>query len=173
MSINNGKIFPTYGGESNSSASTSSKTSAHTQKETNNDTQAKINEYVEGTLSVLPNSDYTPRKIYKLNGVGKIFYGMYYTKSVTHTISGGAYSVDCEVMMVQRLVLNQKSKENVKLKVKAQDNPKFEVITIQRGDTLWDLAKKYDCTVNYLAKLNNIKNPDLIYTGNKLKVPSN
>ena len=44
-------------------------------------------------------------------------------------------------------------------------------ITIQRGDTLWALAKKHGTTISAFAKLNGIKNPNLIITGRKLKVP--
>lgn len=46
--------------------------------------------------------------------------------------------------------------------------------TIQRGDTLWSLCKKfYGDPLLYpkLAQANNIKNPDLIYTGNTLIIP--
>ena len=40
--------------------------------------------------------------------------------------------------------------------------------TVKRGDTLGAIAKKYNTTVNNLAKLNNIKNVNLIYVGQKL-----
>ena len=46
--------------------------------------------------------------------------------------------------------------------------------TIQRGDTLWSLCKKfYGDPLLYpkLAKANNIPNPDLIYDGNTLIIP--
>lgn len=42
---------------------------------------------------------------------------------------------------------------------------------IKWGDTLWDIANKYGTTVSELVSLNNIKNPDLIYVGNTLKLP--
>lgn len=42
--------------------------------------------------------------------------------------------------------------------------------TIQRGDNLTHIARDNNTTVGSLVKLNNIKNPDLIYTGNKLKL---
>ena len=42
---------------------------------------------------------------------------------------------------------------------------------IQRGDTLSGIAKKYGTSVSELAKLNGIKNPNLIITGNTLKLP--
>ncbi len=45
-------------------------------------------------------------------------------------------------------------------------------ITIQRGDTLSRIALEYNTTVARLVELNNIANPNLIYTGQKLIVPS-
>lgn len=38
------------------------------------------------------------------------------------------------------------------------------------GDTLWALAKKYGTTVNAIASLNNIKNPNRIYVGQVLYI---
>lgn len=42
--------------------------------------------------------------------------------------------------------------------------------TIKNGDTLGKIAKKYGTTVNQLAKWNNIKNVNLIYVGQKIRV---
>ena len=44
-------------------------------------------------------------------------------------------------------------------------------IVIQYGDTLSELAIKYNTTVARLVELNNISNPNLIYAGNALVVP--
>lgn len=41
---------------------------------------------------------------------------------------------------------------------------------IKRGDTLSEIAQKFNTTVSYLAKINKIQNPDLIYAGNHLKL---
>ena len=43
--------------------------------------------------------------------------------------------------------------------------------TIKPGDTLNELAKKFNTTVDELVKLNNISNPDLILAGATLKLP--
>ena len=43
--------------------------------------------------------------------------------------------------------------------------------TIQRGDTLSEIASRYGTTVNVLANLNGIRNPNRIYAGNIIKVP--
>jgi LysM repeat protein len=58
-------------------------------------------------------------------------------------------------------------------KPKPKPKPKTKQITIVHGDTLSALAKKYHTTVANLMKLNpSIKNPNLIYAGNKLNVPA-
>jgi len=43
--------------------------------------------------------------------------------------------------------------------------------SVRRGDTLSVLAKKFNTSVDKLAKANHIKNPNLILVGQKLKVP--
>lgn len=43
--------------------------------------------------------------------------------------------------------------------------------TIKPGDTLNELAKKFNTTVDELVKLNNISNPNFILAGATLKLP--
>ncbi|WP_082131139.1 LysM peptidoglycan-binding domain-containing protein [Geobacillus sp. T6] len=45
-----------------------------------------------------------------------------------------------------------------------------QTYTIQKGDTLSKIAKKYNTTVDALQKLNRIRNPNLIHVGQKLRV---
>jgi len=45
-----------------------------------------------------------------------------------------------------------------------------EYYTIKSGDTLSAIAKKYGTTVNQLVAWNNIKNPNLIYPNQKIRV---
>lgn len=42
--------------------------------------------------------------------------------------------------------------------------------TVKKGDTLTKIAKKYGVTVDYLVELNNISNPNLIYSGQKIRI---
>lgn len=42
--------------------------------------------------------------------------------------------------------------------------------TVVKGDTLTKIANKYNVTVDYLVKLNNIKNKNLIYVGQKIRI---
>lgn len=42
------------------------------------------------------------------------------------------------------------------------------IYTVKRGDTLWGISRKFGTTVENLVKLNSVKNPNLIYVGEKL-----
>lgn len=52
----------------------------------------------------------------------------------------------------------------------SNNNTTAQYYTIVAGDTLSAIAKKYGTTVNQLVSWNNIKNPDLIYVGQKIRV---
>ena len=42
--------------------------------------------------------------------------------------------------------------------------------TVQRGDSLWKIARRYGVSVRWIARLNGIRNPNLIYPGQILKI---
>lgn len=42
--------------------------------------------------------------------------------------------------------------------------------TVQRGNTLSQIARAYGVTISHLVELNNIQNPNLIYVGQKLRI---
>ena len=46
--------------------------------------------------------------------------------------------------------------------------PNKIIYKIQRGDTLSEIAQKFNTTVQRLVEENDISNPNLIYTGNYL-----
>lgn len=48
--------------------------------------------------------------------------------------------------------------------------PQPEYYVVVRGDNLTKIAKRYGTTVKQLVEWNNIKNPNLIYVGQKLRV---
>lgn len=52
--------------------------------------------------------------------------------------------------------------------VAERDKKKAITYTVQRGDTLSAIARKYGTSVSKIAKDNGIKNPNLIYPGQKL-----
>lgn len=48
----------------------------------------------------------------------------------------------------------------------------YDVHTVQRGDSLWKIAVKYEVGLSEIINENpEIKNPNLIYPGQKVKVP--
>ncbi|MDK2903500.1 MAG: hypothetical protein PWQ93_1419 [Clostridiales bacterium] len=45
--------------------------------------------------------------------------------------------------------------------------------TVKKGDTMWGIARKYGVSLSALIKANpQIKNPDLIYPGQKINIPA-
>lgn len=51
------------------------------------------------------------------------------------------------------------------------DTPTETVYTVRYGDTLSGIAAEYSTTYQALAEYNNIANPNLIYVGQKIKIP--
>lgn len=47
----------------------------------------------------------------------------------------------------------------------------YRTYTVKAGDTLWGIAQRYGVTVNQIAELNGIRNPDLIYPGQVFQIP--
>lgn len=45
------------------------------------------------------------------------------------------------------------------------------VYTVKSGDTLWNISRTYGTTVSTIAELNSIRNPNLIYPGQKFRIP--
>lgn len=57
-----------------------------------------------------------------------------------------------------------------KLPYISYDKDYSKVYVVKKGDNLTRIAKEYKITVDQLATLNNIKNKNLIYVGQKLKI---
>lgn len=51
--------------------------------------------------------------------------------------------------------------------------PTETVYTVKAGDTLSSIAAKYKTTYQKLAEYNGIANPDVIYSGQKIRIPNN
>jgi LysM repeat protein len=57
-----------------------------------------------------------------------------------------------------------------KPKEEKKEEPKGNTYTVKAGDTLGEIAQKYNTTVSELARINGISNPNLIYAGQVLKL---
>jgi len=60
--------------------------------------------------------------------------------------------------------------------VQGRDEPKTKPVSVtiyfvNKGDTLWNLAKKYSTTVDTLIKINELDDPDTLNVGQKLIIP--
>lgn len=44
--------------------------------------------------------------------------------------------------------------------------------TVQQGDTLYSIARQYDTTAQAISDVNGLTNPDQIFVGQKLKIPT-
>jgi LysM repeat protein len=51
-----------------------------------------------------------------------------------------------------------------------QDDDEVKYHTVQKGEVLSEIAEQYGTTHQALAKLNGIKNPNIIYVGQKIRV---
>ena len=52
----------------------------------------------------------------------------------------------------------------------SNSNNNYSYYTVQRGDTLWRIARRYRTCPRRIARLNGITNPNLIYSGMVLKI---
>lgn len=74
--------------------------------------------------------------------------------------------------------IKEKNNENIKIlivkdgKQKQTEKPSVKnienIYIVKSGDTLSLIAKKFNLSVDYLAKINNIRNKNLIVTNQKL-----
>lgn len=46
------------------------------------------------------------------------------------------------------------------------------VYIVQQGDVLWKISQKYNLDWNVLARYNSLENPNLIYPGQKIRIPN-
>jgi len=115
---------------------------------------------VEGDLWLAYYSN--PKNIINLNASWDTYIGIQYTSS--GKVPGISGNVDRDRFSKEILIGSGDPPENTIQKIN---------YTIKWGDTLWAIAKRYGVTIQDLVNWNNIKNPNLIYAGNRLVIYSN
>lgn len=89
-----------------------------------------------------------------------------YNTTVSHLVTLNNISNPDLIYPGQRIIISRTTSNNL-------GNECGKILyTIRRGNTLSQIAKDYNTTVNEIATLNNISNPDLIYAGNIIRIPN-
>lgn len=78
------------------------------------------------------------------------------------------YLLELAVYDSEKQAEQEKAQETI-----VQTKPKTKSHTVKKGETLSSIARTYQTTIKNLKELNNIKDIDYIYTGQKLIVPAN
>lgn len=68
------------------------------------------------------------------------------------------------------IILNLEEKEGY---IDKNKRPSITIYIIQKGDSLWNIAKRYNTTVDELISSNNISSPDTLMPGEKIIIEKN
>jgi uncharacterized repeat protein (TIGR02543 family) len=151
----------------------------------------EVTGYTYGTGAILPTAADITREGYRFDGWyadssfsgspiteisatetgNKTFYAKW-TKSTTPIIPGN----DTNNIVEQYKTDDSGSGEQTNLDVPApvvKNTTSYLTYTVQAGDTLWKIARKYSCSVAGIVAANSdrIKNPNRIHAGWQLKIP--
>lgn len=151
----------------------------------------EVTGYTYGTGAVLPTADDITRDGYRFDGWytdnsfsgspiteisatktgNKTFYAKW-TKNTTPIIPGN----DTNNIVEQYKTDDSSSGEQTDREVPApvvKNTTSYLTYTVQAGDTLWAIARKYNCSITGIVAANSdrIKNPNRIHAGWQLKIP--
>ena len=96
-------------------------------------------------------------------------------ESIDASIEADTIAVKAVVHLWAKVSYNQ-SKDFMTALNKSEDNPpskkaSITIYVVQKGDTLWSIAKRYYTTIEDLVKVNDIKDPNVIKVGDKILIP--
>lgn len=87
-------------------------------------------------------------------------------------IKEGGYATDPKyVDKIMDIIKSNNLTTYDNVKTVDSDVNNFTLYTVQKGDTLSQIASRYRTTYQKIANYNDIKNPNLIYEGQTLKIP--
>lgn len=125
--------------------------------------------YQEGTRGYA-----TGNHIHLAVGKGKYTANGWYKNSSGTWVINNQYDVHKALFLSNSVnVINGGGYNWIRTAKLAEDiNTENGTYTVVSGDTLYGIARRYNTTVNELARLNNIKNVNLIIVGQKLIIPN-
>ena len=151
----------------------------------------EVTGYTYGTGAVLPTANDITREGYRFDGWyadssfssspiteisatetgNKTFYAKW-TKNTTPIIPGNNTSNIVEQYKTDDSSSGEQTDREVPSSV-VKNTTSYLTYTVQAGDTLWKIARKYNCSITGIVAANSdrIKNPNRIHAGWQLKIP--
>ena len=151
----------------------------------------EVTGYTYGTGAVLPTANDITREGYRFDGWyadssfssspiteisatetgNKTFYAKW-TKNTTPIIPGNNTSNIVEQYKTDDSSSGEQTDREVPSPV-VKNTTSYMTYTVQAGDTLWKIARKYNCSITgiMVANSDRIKNPNRIHAGWQLKIP--
>lgn len=122
----------------------------------------------QGELWLAYYGDY--RNLQNINASWNTFIGVQYTdRGVVPGIRG---NVDRDLFS-EEIFLDDTSEIPNTENPNGSYNTETTYYTVRRGDTLWAIARRYGTTIQEIAQINGIKNVNLIYPGEVLRIHTN
>ena len=151
----------------------------------------EVTGYTYGTGAVLPTANDITREGYRFDGWyadssfssspiteisatetgNKTFYAKW-TKNTTPIIPGNDTNNSVEQYKTDDSNSGEQTDREVPSSV-VKNTTSYLTYTVQAGDTLWAIARKYNCSITGIVAANSdrIKNPNRIHAGWQLKIP--
>ena len=151
----------------------------------------EVTGYTYGTGAVLPTADDITREGYRFDGWyadssfsgspvteitgtdtgDKVFYAKW-MRNTTPIIPGNNTNNIVEQYKTDDSSSGEQTDREVPSPV-VKNTTSYMTYTVQAGDTLWAIARKYNCSVTEIVAANSdrIKNPNRIHAGWQLKIP--
>ena len=151
----------------------------------------EVTGYTYGTGAILPTADDITREGYRFDGWyaassfsgspvteitgtdtgDKVFYAKW-MRNTTPIIPGNNTNNIVEQYKTDDSSPGEQTDREVPSPV-VKNTPSYVTYTVQAGDTLWAIARKYNCSIAEIVTANSdrIKNPNRIHAGWQLKIP--
>lgn len=126
---------------------------------------------LEGNMTLIPNPEFRARQVFFCDGLGLVYNGNYYLKSVTHRITpSNGYEVEAEVQNLDNIMYAEVSNGGDTSVTQTNAQTTY---TVQSGDCLSTIAQRFGVSAEQLYSNNRDvigDNPNLIYPGQQLKI---